>query len=117
MSDRGKSVELKLDEQPRAAVPTFVGTQRYNAVAMSRLFESFEYLDRGWDVRVLESQSLRTIFVSLLILVFLLGMDVAVTAYDIFRFHHFSWSEGANMLLVGVLAFRYSRLVYRRLNR
>jgi len=80
---------------------------------MSRLFESFEYLDRGWDVRMLERQSLRSVFVWIVILAFVLGMDVAVTAYQILRTHHLNWSEGTNMLLVGVLAFRYSRLVYR----
>jgi hypothetical protein len=94
-----------------------IGGRRYNAGEMSRLFESFEYLDRGWDIRALERQSLRSIFVSILILTFVLGMGVAVTAYDVFRFHHFSWAEGVNMLSVASLGFRYSRLVYRRLNR
>jgi hypothetical protein len=82
---------------------------------MSRLFESFEYLDRGWDVRVLESQSLRSIFIWLLILTFVLGADVAVTAYQIFHLHRFNWTEAANMALVGVLGFRYSRLIYRKI--
>ena len=82
---------------------------------MSRLFESFEYLDRGWDVRVLENQSVRSIFVWLLLLAFVLGMDVSLTVYQVFRLHHFDWSEALNMLLVGILAARYSRLVYRRL--
>jgi hypothetical protein len=44
---------------------------------MSRLFESFEFLDRGWDVRVLESQSLRSIFLWLLPLVFSVGAMTA----------------------------------------
>jgi len=82
---------------------------------MSRLFESFEYLDRGWDVRVLENCSLRRLFVLLLLLAVVLGMDVAITAYQAFLFHRFSWSEALNMLGVGILAFRYSRLIYRRL--
>jgi hypothetical protein len=54
---------------------------------MSRLFESFEFLDRGWDVRVLESQSLRSIFLWLLPLVFVLGADTALMAYQIFHLH------------------------------
>jgi hypothetical protein len=123
MLQERKIFELKLDGQPRAAVPTLIAVpilincQRYNAGEMSRLFESFEYLDRGWDIRVLESLSLRSIFVSLLLLVFFLGADVALTAYQTLRFHHFDWLEGVNMLLFGVLGFRYSRLVYRRLSR
>lgn len=82
---------------------------------MSRLFESFEYLDRGWDVRVLETCSLRRLFAWLILLVFVLGADVAITAYPAFRFHRFDWTEALNMLAVGIVAFRYSRLIYRRL--
>ena len=84
---------------------------------MSRLFESFEYLDRGWDVRALDNQSLRSLFVWLLVLAFVLGADVAIAAYQALHSHRFDWMEGGNMLLVGVLTFRYSRLVYRRLSR
>jgi hypothetical protein len=83
---------------------------------MSRLFESFEYLDRGWDVRVLENCSARWLFVATVLLVFILGMDVSVTVFQGFRFHRFNWTEALNMLLVGILAFRYSRLIYRRLS-
>ena len=83
---------------------------------MSRLFESFEYLDRGWDVRVLESCSLRRLFVMLFVLTFLLGGNFALTLYAAFRLHHFNLYEGIYMLFWGILAFRYSRVIYRRLN-
>ncbi|MGA9977681.1 MAG: hypothetical protein WBQ08_03405 [Candidatus Sulfotelmatobacter sp.] len=83
---------------------------------MSRLFESFEYLDRGWDVRMLENCSLRRLFVWLMLLAFVLGMDVAVTAFQVFRFDRLNWAEALNLLTVGILAFRYSRLIYRRLS-
>jgi len=83
---------------------------------MSRLFESFEYLDRGWDVRVLENCSDRWLFVGTVLLVFVLGMDVAVTIYQAFLFHRFNWTEALNMVAVGIVACRYSRLIYRRLN-
>ena len=84
---------------------------------MSRLFESFEFLDRGWDVRVLEAQSLRAVFLCLLPLLLILGADIAVVAYQIFRLHHFDWSSSANLVVCGALAFRYTRLIYRRLPR
>jgi len=84
---------------------------------MSRLFESFEYLDRGWDVRVLENCSLHRAFLLVVLLAVVLGIDVAITAYQVFLFHRFNWAEAANMLLAGVLAFRYSRAIYRRLPR
>ena len=82
---------------------------------MSRLFESFEFLDRGWDVRVLEGQSLRKIFLWLLPLLFVLGADAAMVAYQIFRLHRFNWPEIPNILVCSLLTFRYARLIYRRL--
>ena len=57
---------------------------------MSRLFESFEFLDRSWDVRVLENQSLRSVFLWLIPLLLLLGVDTGIGAFQFFRFHHFS---------------------------
>ena len=84
---------------------------------MSRLFESFEFLDRGWDIRVLENQSLRSIFVWLLISLFLLGAGITLSTYQLFRLHRFDWSNIATYLILGVIAFRYSRIIYRRLDR
>jgi hypothetical protein len=42
---------------------------------MSRIFESFEFLDKGWDIRALENQSVRSVFLWLLPLLFVLGAD------------------------------------------
>jgi hypothetical protein len=66
---------------------------------------------------MLENQSLRTVFVMVLLLAFALGMDVALTAYQCIRLHRFSALLALNMLSVGILAFRYSRAIYRRLDR
>ena len=84
---------------------------------MSRMFESFEFLDRGWDVRVLESQPLRSIFLWLLPLVFSLGAITALMAYQIFHLHRLNWSMVLNLPVNTLLAFRYARLIYRRLGR
>jgi hypothetical protein len=84
---------------------------------MSRLFESFEFLDRGWDVRVLESQPLRSIFLWLLPVVFSLGAITALMAYSIFRLHRFNWLMVLNLAVLAVPAVRYARLIYRRLGR
>lgn len=84
---------------------------------MSRLFESFEFLDRGWDVRALESQSLRSMFLWLLPLMFVLGADTVVMIYQIFRLHHLNWSIAFNLPVLILIAFRYARLIYRRLGR
>jgi hypothetical protein len=74
-------------------------------------------MDRGWDVRALETQSLRSVFVWLLLDLFMLGMLTSMMLYDAFRLHRFSWSN-AMLLPVFILpAVRYSRLVYRRLGR
>jgi hypothetical protein len=82
---------------------------------MSRLFESFEFLDRGWDIRALENQSVRSVFLCLLPLLFLLGAYTAITAYSIFHLHRFNWSVLFNLPVIGVLCFRCARLIYRRL--
>jgi hypothetical protein len=84
---------------------------------MSRLFESFEFLDRGWDVRVLENQPLRSIFLWLLPLVFSLGVITALMAFQIFRLHRLNWLMIFNLAVLTVPALRYARLLYRRLGR
>jgi hypothetical protein len=84
---------------------------------MSRLFESFEFLDRGWDVRALENQSLRSVFLWLLLMLFLLGGEALMTAYQVFRLHRFNWSIVPNVLVLSLIAFRYARIIYRRLPR
>jgi len=79
------------------------------------MFESFGFLDRGWDVRILESQSLRSVFLWLLPLTFVLGADTAVTAYQVFHLHHLNWSIVMNLPVITLFAFRYARIVYLRL--
>jgi len=90
-------------------------SQGYNQFEMSRPFESFEYLDRGWDVRMFENCFLRRAFVTVVLLGVVLGMDVAVNAYQVFLFRRVNWSEAVYILVAGVLVFRYSRAIYRRL--
>ena len=82
---------------------------------MSRPFESFEFLNRGWDVRFLESQSLRSAFVMLLLDLFMLGMLSGITFYSIFRLHRFDWSIAMISLVLLLSVFRYVPLIYRRL--
>jgi hypothetical protein len=91
--------------------------QRYNVHEMSRLFESVEFLDRGWDARVLETQSLRAVFLWLLAIVFLLGADAAFITYQVFHLHRLDWSIVLNLATLGFIAFRYARIIYRRLVR
>ena len=84
---------------------------------MSRLFESFELLGRGWEARIRESMSLRSIFIWLLVSLLLLGAEIALTAYDLFQFHRVSWPIVMNMAVFGLIAFRYARIIYRSLGR
>jgi hypothetical protein len=84
---------------------------------MSRPLESFEFLNRGWDVRLLETQSLRSVFVFLLIDFFMLGMLSIMMLYRLFRLHSFDWSNAILLIVFIVPAFRYSLLIYRRLGR
>lgn len=89
----------------------------YNRAEMSRPFESFEFLNRGWDVRVLERQSLRSLFVVVLVYSFMLGIITTITMYEIIRLHRFHWSTAVLFPFYILPALRYSRLIYRRLSR
>jgi hypothetical protein len=80
-------------------------TQAVTIPPMSRLFESFEFLDRGWDIRALENQSLRSVFLWLLPLLLLLGADIVIEAYVNFRLHRFNWPIVFNLAVVGCLLF------------
>jgi hypothetical protein len=82
---------------------------------MSRLFESFEFLDRRWEARVLEGMSLRSVFVWLLASLLLLGVDFALTTYDFFHLHRVNWPLASNLAIFGLSAFRFARIIYRSL--
>ena len=82
---------------------------------MSEPFESFERSDRARDALILESWSLRKLFVWLLVLVGALGAVCFQMLYDLFRHHHIFWDGLINLPLLGIFAFRYARLIYRHL--
>jgi hypothetical protein len=82
---------------------------------MSRPFESFDFLNRGCDIRLLEVQSLRKVFVVLLVDVFIFGMMSIMLIYSIVRLHRFDWSNAILLVVFVLPVLRYSRLIYRRL--
>jgi hypothetical protein len=84
---------------------------------MSRPLESFEFLSRGWDVRILEGLSLRSVFVMLLVDLFILGALAALSIYGIFHLHRFEWTTAMIGFVLLVPVLRYIPLVYRRLGR
>jgi len=81
------------------------------------MFESVDFLDRGSDARVLESVSLRSVFLFLLVFVFTLGAGIALALYALVQLHHFAWSILITLPVLGYSAFRLARLIYRRLER
>lgn len=82
---------------------------------VSRLLQSFEFLNRGWDVRLLENQSLRSIFIFLLVNVFLLGALIFMFIYEAVHIHRFDWLSALLLIVLGAPAYRYSSLIFRRL--
>jgi hypothetical protein len=93
--------------------------KRYNRQEMS-LFESFNFLnrDRSWDDRVLENQSLRSVFLGLLVSLFVLGAGTALAMYQLFHHHRFDYFSDAPILMIpmlGFYSFRCARIIYRRL--
>jgi hypothetical protein len=79
------------------------------------LFESFSTLNRTWDDRVLEHLSVRTVFLCVLVSLFMLGADLSIVVYQAFRSHRFDWADLPILALLGIFCFRYARIVYRRL--
>jgi hypothetical protein len=87
--------------------------------AMS-LFEpqvTFLNRSRDQDERVLENRSARSVFVWLLIMLFLFGVNAGLTMYQFIRLHRFNWSEALVLTLLGILVFRSARAIYRQLGR
>lgn len=84
---------------------------------MSRPLESFGLLNRDWGVRLLESNSPRSVFIMLLLDVFMLGTLSAMILYDAVHFHRFNWTSGILFVAFVLPAFRYSRLIHRQLGR
>ena len=78
------------------------------------LFESFHSLDRRCDDRVLQHISLRGVFVSLLVLLPVLGAEVFMTVCQIFRLHRVDWSNVLIIALLTIFCLQYPRLIYRR---
>ena len=77
------------------------------------LFESHRFLNR---TRELENHSVRSIFIGLLILLFLFGANTSLVLHQIVRMHRFP-SSGAVLLMLGFLVFRFARIIYRQLGR
>jgi hypothetical protein len=83
---------------------------------MGHLFESFSFLNRGSDVRELEDRSLRSVFLWLLPLLFVLGMLTSMVAYEFVRQHRVNWLAVVLIVNLSLLAFRSARIIYRRIN-
>ncbi len=83
---------------------------------MSRPFESFESTNRAWDVRFLETHSLRSAFVWLLVDVFMLGAVSFMMLYQGFRQHRFDMSSVFLLILFTLNLVRIAPVIYRRLS-
>ena len=84
---------------------------------MSRLSEPFKSLERGSGFRLTESISLRTHFLLLLSLLFVLGMDAGVKLYVGVRLHRFDPWQLPGFLVFSLIAFSYARAICQRLER
>jgi len=65
---------------------------------------------------VLEGQSLLSLFLWLLAIVFTVGLFVGTILYEALRQHRFKWSYLLSALMIGVVAFVYARILYSRLS-
>lgn len=81
------------------------------------LLESFSSLNQTRENRLLEHNSPRKLFVWLLLLMFVLGGNAALTAYQALRNHRFDWSEITVLPLLVILVPPLFRAIYRQLGR
>jgi hypothetical protein len=80
-----------------------------------RLFETFSSMNRSQEEGLREHNSPRKLFVCLLLLVFLLGGNAALAAYQALRLGRFDWSRSTPLLALVFLVVQLSRSVYRQL--
>jgi len=80
-------------------------------------FKPVSLMNRSRDVRLLEHNSPRSLFIWVLVLVFLFGANAALTMYQAFRSHRFDGPETIVLPVLGILILRLSRTVYRLLGR
>ena len=78
------------------------------------MFEYIDHLNRGWDARILESQSPRSVFVWSMVIAFLVGGEAVTIAYGIIT-HRVDWPIVLNLIFFATLGSRYARILYRRL--
>lgn len=83
---------------------------------MNRPFESFDAMNRAWDVRFLETHSLRSAFVWLLLDVFMLGAVSFMMLYQGFRQHRLEMTSVALLILFSLNLVRIAPVIYRRLH-
>ena len=77
----------------------------------------FESVDKSWDERALEGQSLRKVFFWLLLYAMMLGAWITAMLYHVFRVHHFDWFGALGPLACALIFVRYTLAFYRRLGR
>ena len=81
------------------------------------VLESFNSMNRTREDRLLEHNSPRKLLVWLLLLMFLLGGNAALTAYQAFRNHQFDWADSTVLPMLVILIVPLFRSVYRQLGR
>lgn len=87
----------------------------YNVPRMN-LFESFNSMNRTREERLLEHSTPRKLFVTLLVLMFLLGGNAEIAMYHALH-HRFDSAEITVLPLLIIILGPMIRVIYRRLGR
>ena len=77
----------------------------------------FESIDKSWDERAVEGQSLRRMFVWLLSWALILGAGIAMMLHAFVHSHRFDWYSAFSFAGLGLVFVLYARAFYRRLDR
>ena len=81
------------------------------------LFESLGLMNRTREDRLLEHNSPRSIFIWLLLLIFLLGANAGLALYSAVRLHRFVWAEVSALPMLVIIVGPLIRTIYRQLDR
>jgi hypothetical protein len=81
------------------------------------MFEFLQRTGKSWDDRVLEGQSMRRVFVWLMLAATSVGGGISMMLYKLIRFHRIDWFNQLSFLPAVLLIVHYGIAFYRRLER
>jgi hypothetical protein len=77
----------------------------------------FDTIEKRWDERAMEGQSMRAVFLWLISCALVLGAGFGIVLYDLFHLQRLNWYGTLSFVATGLIFLRYGLAFYRRLGR